>query len=407
MDSPAPSRRPTSWMVIAGEPSGDLLASELVRALQRAVSTAPPAPPQFFGAGGPQMAQAGVELAIEMTRHAVVGLIEVLRNIRKFKRLFDHLVELALHRRPDVIICVDFGGFNRRFARRIRWEVSARAITDWRPRLVQYVSPQVWASRPGRARAMARDFDLLLAIFPFEKSWYARHVPEFPVEFVGHPILDRYDAASSPSSPAAPGPGPQPDLALVVLLPGSRVGELRRHLPPIARAWEILRAKHPHVRAVLVVPNEGLLGLARTLGVPEGVSARVGGLAETLSQAALAIASTGTVTMECAYFRVPTVALYKTSWSTYQIGKRIIQVRFLAMPNLLADEALFPELIQDEATGENIAAAALALLRDPARRENIRARLGTVLESLGGPGASDRAAQAILRLRTTPPARPN
>src|SRR6185503_4461003 len=105
-------------------------------------------------------------------------------------------------RRPDYIVCVDFSGFNRRFARSIRWELQARAITDWQPRLIQYVSPQVWASRPGRARAMARDFDLLLAIFPFEKAWYASHVAGFRVEFVGHPILERYTPKAPPAPPA-------------------------------------------------------------------------------------------------------------------------------------------------------------------------------------------------------------
>jgi len=126
---------------------------------------------------------------------------------------------------------------------------------------------------------------------------------------------------------------------------------------------------------------------------------QIDNLADALSQSAIAIASTGTVTMECAYFGVPTVALCKTSWSTYHIGKRIIQVKYLAMPNLLANEAIFPELIQHEATAENIARAALDLLNDPQRRVVIRAKLTKVVESLGGPGASQRAARAILRLQ--------
>jgi lipid-A-disaccharide synthase len=384
-------------MVLAGEPSGDLLAAELVRALQTAAA---PSRLRFFGAGGPQMDQAGVELAVEMTRHAVVGLVEVLKNYRRFKELFDKLIALAFDRRPEFIICVDFSGFNRRFARRIRWELQARAISDWQPRLIQYVSPQVWASRPGRARAMARDFDLLLAIFPFEKAWYASHVAGFPVEFVGHPMLDRY-SREAPSAPAANASLPQ-----LALLPGSRNSELHRHLPPMLRAWELIRAELPQARATLVLPNDNLGALARTFGVPDAVRLQVGNLAGTLSEATLAIASTGTVTMECAYFRVPTVAIYKTSWSTYQIGKRIIQVRFLAMPNILANEPLLPELIQHEATGERIAQAALKLLRDPEQRDKIRARLGAVIDTLGGAGASKRAAQSILQLGAATRTRP-
>jgi len=148
-----------------------------------------------------------------------------------------------------------------------------------------------------------------------------------------------------------------------------------------------------------VLPNEPLAQLARGGSPPAGLEIQVGNLANALAQSAIAIASTGTVTMECAFFGVPTIALYKTSWSTYQIGKRIIQVKYLAMPNLLANEAIFPELIQHDATAENIARATLDLLNDPQRREAIRAKLTKVVESLGGPGASQRTAQAIVRLQ--------
>ena len=167
-------------MVVAGEPSGDLLAAELVRAL---VATPAGAGAKFIGAGGPRMAEAGVELAFDMTQHAVVGLWEVLRNYFKFRRLFNQLLDLAVERRPDAVICVDFSGFNRRFAAALRER--QQSIPGWRLRMVQYVSPQVWASRPGRVRTMERDLDLLLSIFPFEKAWYAEHAPRLRVEFVG------------------------------------------------------------------------------------------------------------------------------------------------------------------------------------------------------------------------------
>ena len=140
------------------------------------------------------MAAAGVDLAFDMTAHSVVGLSEVLKNYFKFRRLFHQLFQLALERQPDAIICVDFSGFNRRFAHAIRQYTRAHAdwFHDWNPKLIQYVSPQVWASREGRAYQMARDYDLVLSIFPFEKDWYAKRVPQLPVEFVGHPIVDRY-----------------------------------------------------------------------------------------------------------------------------------------------------------------------------------------------------------------------
>ena len=380
-------------MLIAGEPSGDLLAAELVTALRQELSITP----QFFGAGGAKMAGAGVELAFDMTEHAVVGIVEVLKHYGKFKRLFDQLVALAFERRPDVIVCVDFSGFNRRFARQIRWELEVRRAThgNWKPKIVQYVSPQVWASRPARANAMARDFDLLLAIFPFEKAWYARRVPGMRVEFVGHPAMDRFNVERSTLNV-------ERSTASVLLLPGSRVGELKRHLPVMLDALKIIHTAAPDIRARMVLPNESLRQLARGFDCPPSLEIQVGNLQTALAEATVAIASTGTVTMECAYFGVPTIAMYKTSWSTYQIGKRIIQVKFLAMPNILADEALYPEFIQHDATPEKIGRAAVELLNNPARREIIREKLGTVVASLGGAGASRRAAQAIGALLQSP-----
>src|ERR1035437_1078031 len=193
--------KPTSFMLIAGEASGDMLAAELVRALRRAIPAATPISttdyqplhgslePRFFGAGGPQMAAAGVELAFDMTAHSVIGLSEALKNYLKFRRLFRQLFRLALDRQPDAIICVDFSGFNRRFAHAIRQYTRARAdwFHNWDPRIIRYISPQVWASREGRAFQMARDYDAVLSIFPFEKDWYAKRVPQLRVEFVGHP----------------------------------------------------------------------------------------------------------------------------------------------------------------------------------------------------------------------------
>ena len=382
-------------MLIAGEPSGDLLAAELVKALKAELAGNPKSEirnPKFFGAGGAKMAEAGVELAFDMAQHSVIGLWEAIRNYGKFKRLFDHLVSLAFERRPDVIVCVDFSGFNRRFARKIRWELELHRAThgDWKPKIVQYVSPQVWASRPGRAKSMARDFDLLLSIFPFEKAWYAERVPEMKVEFVGNPAADRFNVERSTLNVQRSKP-------TVLLLPGSRVAELKRHLPVMLGALMKIQSAKPDVRARMVLPNEALAQLARTGSSPPGLEIQVGKLEEALAVSTLAIASTGTVTMECASFGVPTIALYKTSWSTYQIGKRIIQVKYLAMPNLLANEAIFPEFIQQDATAENIARAALELLDNAPRREAIRAKLAKVVESLGGPGASQRAAQAIAR----------
>jgi lipid-A-disaccharide synthase len=393
-------------MVIAGETSGDMLAAELVKALRakmmvdyRYSDDLQPLhadlAPRFFGAGGQRMAAAGVELEFDMTSHAVTGLWEVLRKYRKFKQLFNRLYQLALDREPHAIICVDFSGFNRRFAGAIKKHVRSQRDTfnNWNPKIIQYVSPQVWASREGRAYQMARDFDLLLSIFPFETEWYAARVPKLRVEFVGHPIIDRHASFR----PQARSSTPHADSPLILLLPGSRPGELNRHLPVLCDSLRQLRVAIPGIRARMILPEERLMQQARTMGLPADLELQLGNLAESLTEADLAVASTGTVTMECAYFGVPTVALYKTSMPTYQIGKRLITVKYMAMPNLLANEPIFPEFIQDAATPENISHAALELLRDESRRKKIKTELQKTIASLGDTSASQRAAEAILR----------
>ncbi|MDQ6631240.1 MAG: lipid-A-disaccharide synthase [Verrucomicrobiota bacterium] len=410
-----------SFMLIAGEASGDLLAAELVKALRDQNLQNENSKMEFFGAGGPKMAGSGVDLAFDLTTHSVIGLLEVLKSYSQFKKLFDQLLQLAIERKPDVIVCIDFSGFNRRFANAVRKFCGSREGRErnWNPKIVQYVSPQVWASRPGRAEKMARDIDLLLCIFPFEKDWYAKRVPNLRVEFVGHPIIDRHTVGTSSTSS-------QKSLAAqekitdavervptILLLPGSRAGELQRHLPVMMDAARKIKAKH-NVRFWMVLPTIELDLLStnyiyvnpmRELGEPiynlknhPHIRRFVGNLNHILPEADLAIASTGTVTMECAYFGVPTIAIYKTSWSTYQIGKRIIQVKFLAMPNLLANEMIFPEFIQADATPENISREALDLLNNSPRRELIKNKLQKIISSLGEAGASERAAKAILNL---------
>jgi lipid-A-disaccharide synthase len=390
---------PKQFMLIAGEASGDMLAAELVSALRGKLPDA-----RIFGAGGPRMAAAGVELAFDLTQHSVIGMSDVLINYFKFRRLFNQLLTLAIERQPDAIIGVDYGGFNLRFGHAIKQYVrkNRSASTPWNPKIIQFVSPQVWASRPGRANRLAADYDLLLSIFPFEKDWYAQRVPKLRVEFVGNPLVERFN--SEGRVPRAPIPensgsrGARPSENRILLLPGSRADELRRHLPPMLRALKLIQGKLPASRVKMVLPNESLVQLAKSTGVAEEMEIQIGNLPQALAEADVAIASTGTVTVECAFFGVPTVTLYKTSWSTYQIGKRIVKVKWLTMPNILAGEEVFPEFVQGAATPESIARAALELLQNEPRRIQIKKRLAEVVSSLGGPGATARAATAILSL---------
>jgi len=380
-------------MLIAGEASGDLLAAELVYALRKKSPST-----KFFGAGGPKMIGAGVELAFDMTQHSVIGMSDVLKNYFKFRRFFNQLLKMAIERQPDAIIGVDFGGFNLRFGHAIKQYVRNHrsASMPWNPKIIQFVSPQVWASRPGRAKLLAADYDLLLSIFPFEKDWYAQRAPKLRVEFVGHPMVERLksEVRSQKSEVLVASPK-------ILLLPGSRTSELKKHLPVMLAALRLIREKLPSVKAKMVLPNKALKKIADKLfALLTNVEIQVGELPQALAASDVAISKTGTVTMECAFFGVPTVTLYKTSWLTYQIGKRIVTVKSLTMPNLLANELIYPEFVQNAATPENISQAALELMQNESRRAQIKSQLAEIVSQLGGTGTSERATAAILSLFT-------
>jgi lipid-A-disaccharide synthase len=380
-------------MVVAVDPSGDANAAALVKELARVIPNA-----QFIGAGGPKMAEAGMQLSFNLTDHAAIGPVDAIKNLGSFLKRRRFLANLARERRPELVILVDSYTFNQPLARAIRSFARADAQTGWTPKIVQYTSPQIWGSRPGRATKMARNIDLLLCLYPFEKDWYARRGTRMQVEFVGHPMFDRYAAATSVGQERQ-----TEELPVIVLLPGSRTDELKRHLPVmLAAAHEISLARSVWFKMVAL--NDKMADDMRSFqvaGSPK-VEIQTGHLAEALSSATLAITKTGTITLECAYFGVPTLAMYKVSTLFYLLARPFITVKYLAWPNLLADEPLFPEFIQRQATSENLARAALDLLADAPRRSAIRAKLRSLIASLGGPGSSRRSAAAILHLMEKP-----
>lgn len=378
-------------MLIAGEPSGDLLAAELVTELQSLAITQDRSL-VCFGAGGPRMKEAGVDLAFDMTVHAVIGLWEVVKRYLTFRRLLNELLELAIARRPDVIVCVDFGGFNSRLVAALRdYQLNYLAHTGWKPKIVQYVSPQVWASRPGRADAIARDYDQLLCVLPFEKQWWNERQPDFPVEFVGHPIVGRHRIKPAKQKSKASEP-------LIALMPGSRAGEIRKHLPVLIEAAQQI-AKTTPARFRLLLPNEDLSeSVQRAAGEIPNCSVQIGDSAKLLREADFALTKTGTITLECALYGLPAVTFYKTSPLTYEIGKRVVNVPYLTMPNLLAGDAVYPEFLQDDATSENLAQAVIELLGDVARQNQVREQLGEIVVALGDAAAPRRAAECVFNL---------
>ncbi|MGH7991564.1 MAG: lipid-A-disaccharide synthase, partial [Limisphaerales bacterium] len=269
--------KPKTFMLIAGEASGDLLAAELVSAVRGKLPGT-----KFFGAGGAKMSAAGVELAFDMTQHAVIGISDVLKNYFKFRQLFNQLLTLAIERKPDVVIGVDYGGFNLRFGHAVKKYIRENPFSKWNPKIIQFVSPQVWASRPGRANQLEADYDLLLSIFPFEKNWYAKRAPKLKVEFVGHPIVGRFLVGT----PRCGVQTAQRAVPTILLLPGSRRSELKKHLPVILSALKAIQGKLPNAKVKIVLPDESLAQLAKSLGV--NCEIQIGNLPDALAQADVA-----------------------------------------------------------------------------------------------------------------------
>ncbi|MCX7885766.1 MAG: lipid-A-disaccharide synthase [Verrucomicrobiae bacterium] len=356
-------QRQKQLLFVAGEASGDAHAAAVIGALGGSVHT--------FGAGGPKMRAAGMELLFDLTEHAVVGLVEVIKKYRMFRGIFRRLVAEAEIRRPDAVVLVDFPGFNLRFAT----EMKRRGL-----RVIYYISPQVWAWHAGRARRIQRDVDLMLSIFPFEKQWYARHAPMLQVEFVGHPLADQITPPERNGTRRT---------RAVLFLPGSRQRE-------VDRIWPVMRAvadRLPRdVQLVAVAVNKAL---ANKIRHPR-VHVEVGTARDWMRRVALAITASGTATMECAFSACPMIVLYKVNWLTYLVGRAVITVNWLAMPNVLAGRQVVPEFIQHDATPERIAAAAVELLENEEKRCEVAKQLLGVAATLGGPGASERAAKAIL-----------
>jgi lipid-A-disaccharide synthase len=358
------------FLVVAGDPSGDLHAASLIRALKRREPGA-----RVAAVGGPLCRAAADEFIEDLASRGVTGFLEPVLKVPFLVALGRRLWSFLSERRPDAVVCVDFYGFNRRVLQLAR----AAGVPAY-----YFVSPQVWASRPGRVQVLKRSVRKMLVIFPFEETLYRE--AGVPVEFVGHPLLDLIPPPQEKRTPGRP--------PLIGLLPGSRTSELRRHLPVFYAAFELLRKSHPGAKGLLfaaVHQPDATYGR-----LPDGVElVREQDYARRRTLDA-ALCSSGTATLENALLGVPMVVVYKLSWPTYAIARALIRVKFIAMANLLAGKAVVPELIQRDATPERAAVELERFLDDAACAAAARAELLAVRRSLGEPGAADRAARALL-----------
>lgn len=376
-------------LIVAGEASGDAHAAALVSALRE---VAPETEFEFFGSTGAQMRETGVESIVKADELSIVGLWEIGRALPKFWQAFTELKRATAQKQPEAAVLVDWPDFNLRLA---RW-LHRRGVP-----VIYYISPQVWAWRSYRARSIQRDVDLMLSILPFEKQWYAaRGIAN--VEYVGHPLTgevrpqcDRTEFCRRNNlDPARP---------VVALLPGSRHKEVVRILPPMLDAVGVIQRERSDIQFVIVVaPNRDIEESKKIINASalakssrESLSVIHHQTREALAASDAAAVASGTATLEAALLGIPMVIVYKESALNWHTLGSLITAEHYGLVNLIAGRRLATELMQDDFTGETLAQELISLL-ETSRNAQMRAELREVMGKIGEPGASRRAAQAIL-----------
>ena len=369
-------------MIVAGEPSGDAHAAALVKAISESATV------DCFGATGPLMRAAGVETVVNSDELAIMGIVEVGRVLPKFINAFRKLKTAALEKSPDAVVLVDWPEFNLRLASALH----RRGL-----KVIYYISPQLWAWRPRRVKNIKRDVDLLLSILPFEAEWYRAQGVEH-VAFVGHPLSGEVKAQFGRAEfcrrnhldPARP---------IISFLPGSRRKELERILPPMLEAIERLRTARGEVQPVVVAAPSRTIAEIREMmsgSDPGAIKVVEQQTREALAASDAAAVASGTATLEAALLETPMVVVYKESSINWHTLGRLITVPHFGLVNLVAGKEIAKELMQDDLTGDSLAQELLKLL-EPDTNKAMREQLRDVAHKLGQPGASQRAAELILK----------
>jgi lipid-A-disaccharide synthase len=375
-----------SILISAGEASGDMYAARLATALRKRV------PVHFFGMGGPRMREADVEIIADYRDVHVLGITEVLAKIPSIARVLGLLSREARRRKPALAILTDFPGFHLRLARKLK----SQGVPS-----VYFICPQFWAWRPWRANLVRRRFVRGLCIFPFEQEWYrARGVA---ADFIGHPLVSEVRATHTREQFAADN-GLDPARPIVAILPGSRPGEFRQHLPRILPACASVGPSRRAQFVLALAPGISHAEIASYL--QSGVTVKIveGATYDAVAAADLAIVSSGTATVETALLGTPMIVVYRVAPFTAAVARRLVRTPMFAMVNLIAGRRVVPELIQDDLTPERLAMETARLLDSPAERDRMRQDLAEVRAKLGAAGAIDRAADIIVAMLAGEPA---
>lgn len=367
-------------MIIAGEASGDMHGANLVREMLKANSGL-----TFYGIGGNKLRNEGVELLADASVMAVVGLTEVISKLRSILKIMGMLKRSMDERRPDLVILIDYPDFNLPLARAAK----KRGI-----KVFYYISPQVWAWRKGRIGQIKKTVDKMAVILPFEVETYRKE--GFEVSYVGHPLLDMVKTDYSKQES-------RKRLGLaekntVGILPGSRHSEIKKLLPEMLRAAQILKKEMPDTQFIL--PLADTLEEASVNEFISGFDVQVKVISshtyDVITCSDLIWVASGTATLETALLEVPMIIIYKISLLSYLIGRLIVDIKNIGLVNIIAGKTIVPELIQSDANGARIAAEALTILKNEARKQEMIKELKTTRARLGDPGAAIRAAQIAL-----------
>ena len=361
--------------IVAGEVSGDNHGSGLMRAISSRDKSV-----QFSGIGGPRMETLSESIRNWTEDSAVVGFWEVIKKYRFFKEVFDEVLDEIESVSPDLVVLIDYPGFNLRLAEAIK----KRGIQT---KIVYYISPQVWAWKRGRVKRMAKVIDLMLCLFPFEVSFYESS--GLDAQFVGHPLSETLGEFRSKA---------KRDDELIALLPGSRDREVEKIFPLLLGAASEISKIMPKMRFAASAANracaEKMKGMAQEAGLPCEIS--VGKSHELMSVACCGAVASGTATLEAAFLGLPYCLVYKVSGFTYYLARGLIAVNFLGMANILAGRELVRELIQHDASSERIASEILRLIGSEEQRTLLSEELVAITEPLAETGAYDRAAMATI-----------
>ena len=363
--------------LVAGEASGDARGSELMRALRERIPDV-----QFLGAGGREMRALGGDAVFDWADEAVVGLWDVLKKYGYFRRQFHRMLAEIEQAKPDALVTIDYPGFNMRLANAAKERMS-------KLRTIHYISPQVWAWHRGRIPKLARFLDLMLCLFPFEVPLYAD--AGLRAVCVGHPLLD---------SLAGKKEGQIRDPSLVALLPGSRSKEVRKIFPVMLEAAARLKNARPALRFEVAAASETLADEMNAIlrAQDRGKSfcpVTLRTAHDLMQRAGAGMVCSGTATLEGTFFGLPMVILYKVAWLTYVVGRQLVKIPFLGLPNVLAGREIVREFLQGAAEPKPVADEILRLLDDSASRETQQRAQAEVIASLGERGAAMRAAEAI------------